>query len=80
MVCRKGWVVLLRLGRKTLALVVMFLVVYLVYNLAVLLLVEVFRVSPLPLHYPWALVVPFSWIVGTVVAVSLYRGLSRIRR
>jgi len=55
-------------------------VVYLIYNVAVLLLVEVFRVSPLPLRFPWSLTVPFSWIVGVVVAVSLYRGLSRVRR
>ncbi len=71
---------LLRLGRKRLSVMVMFVVVYLIYNVAVLLLVEVFRVSPLPLRFPWSLTVPFSWIVGVVVAVSLYRGLSRVRR
>jgi hypothetical protein len=51
---------LLRLGRKSLSLMVMFVVVYLIYNVAVLLLVEVFRVSPLPLRFPWSLTVPFS--------------------
>lgn len=52
---------ILRLANKAIALLTLFLCHYFIYTLLVVLIVEVLRLSTLPLRFPWSLAMPWSF-------------------
>ena len=71
---------LLRLCAKALALLIFFFMHYTLYSIFVVLIVEVWHASPLPLAFPWSLAALVSLGLSALIAVATYRGIRRLAR